>query len=487
MKIRLSYFKSVLLIFLLGFLTVIYGCKKFIEVDAPKTSINQENIYTNNTNAISALTAIYTKMSSSTFSLQLSIYPELSADNLTLYDLNNSAAITYYLNKLSPRYQTDLYSTVLWNDLYQYIYYCNSAIAGLSKTNDVSKNVKQHLMGEAYFLRAFFYFYLENLYQNVPIVLTTDYSINSKLFNSSADEVLGQIESDLKMAQNLLTNEYLDKTLDNSTQERIRPNAMAATALLARLHLFRKNWVGAEEEASKVINATSLYILPDLRSAFLKNSSETIWALQPVSFDVNTKEGEFYIYSSEGPNSTNYTYLSSDLLQKFEAGDDRRNEWVGAFIGGTIYYYPTKYKIKNGDPSSANEYTIVLRLAEQYLIRAEAKIQQGKINEGIADINVIRKRARSLLQQVPNPLPEIGNDLTKENALEAVLNERRLELFTEWGFRWFDLRRTNKIDAIMPATAILKGSEWNSYQSLYPIPAGEISSNINLIQNPGYK
>ena len=235
MKTYPIFFRIAGIVLIINFFCILLGCKKFIEVDAPKTSINQENVFTNNSNAISAVTAIYTMLSSSTFSLQLSVYPDLSADNLTLYDLNNSAAVTYYLNKLKPRYETDIYTTVLWNDLYKYIYYCNSAIEGLSKSKGVTENVKKHLTGEAYFLRGFFYFYLENLYQNVPIVLTTDYSINSRLPNSTADQVFGQIELDLKKAQTLLTSEYLDKSLDNSTQERIRPNAMAATALLARL------------------------------------------------------------------------------------------------------------------------------------------------------------------------------------------------------------------------------------------------------------
>jgi len=127
------------------------------------------------------------------------------------------------------------------------------------------------------------------------------------------------------------------------------------------------------------------------------------------------------------------------------------------------------------------EYDIVLRLAEQYLIRAEARAKQNNLTgtgSAIIDLNVIRNRAGL-------------SDTTitvQENMLNAILLERRKELFTEWGHRWFDLKRTGKIDAVMQAYAPVKGTTWESYKSLYPIAQKQIDLNPGMAgqQNPGY-
>lgn len=463
------------------------SCKKFIEVDAPITSINKDNIYNTDNNAIAVLTGIYTKMSSTDFSLSQSLYPELSADNLSLFDLNNSYAKLYYVNDLLSTYPGSL--VIQWNDLFSYIYYCNDAIEGITKSNSISTEIKNQLLGEAYFLRGFYYFYLVNLYGRPPLILTTDYSESSIQPNSSADQIYSQIILDLKQAEALLKENYIDGSLRKSTIERVRPNKFSASALLARVYLFTKNYKLADTESSKIIEFRSMYSLASISEAFLKNSSETIWALQPVTSNKNTAEGDFFIYNSTGPSTINYTYLSNSLINSFEKGDLRRTQWVGDFTtNSTTFFYPTKYKVKNGDPSTATEYAIVLRLAEQYLIRAEARIQLGNIKGGTEDLNVLRARSRaSSTDEIPNPLPDLSVTITKTDALDALLRERRIELFTEWGHRWFDIKRLQKVDEIMTIETHNKGGNWKSYSSLYPIPISEMKNNPNINQNSGYK
>jgi len=121
----------------------------------------------------------------------------------------------------------------------------------------------------------------------------------------------------------------------------------------------------------------------------------------------------------------------------------------------------------------------VLRVAEQYLIRAEARAHLNKLNDAIDDINVIR--ARASLGGLPYLQEQNG-------VLDAVAKERQIELFAEWGHRWFDLKRTGKIDSVMSQITPQKigGGMWNSYQQLYPIPRGEMISDPNLTQNNGY-
>ena len=121
---------------------------------------------------------------------------------------------------------------------------------------------------------------------------------------------------------------------------------------------------------------------------------------------------------------------------------------------------------------------MMFRLAEQYLIRAEARAQQNNISDAQADLNKIRTRAR-----LPNTTAADKNSI-----LSAILHERQTELFSEWGNRWFDLKRTNNIDAVMSIMTPKKanGLQWQSYKQLNPLPFTEIQRDPSLLQNLGY-
>jgi hypothetical protein len=174
-------------------------------------------------------------------------------------------------------------------------------------------------------------------------------------------------------------------------------------------------------------------------------------------------------------------------MNAFEAGDKRRC-WIdstnAAPMDGmpkVVSYYPNKYNI--GQPNSAfmappREYYVMLRLAEQYLVRAEAAANGGPggLASAIADLNVIRSRAG---------LPALPASLGKDQVLAAVAKERQTELFAEWGHRWFDLKRTGKAHTLLSAIP-LKQPWAGDHQLLYPIPNTEISVNHFLTQNPGY-
>ncbi len=159
------------------------------------------------------------------------------------------------------------------------------------------------------------------------------------------------------------------------------------------------------------------------------------------------------------------------MLNAFEPGDLRKAKWLNStVIGGQIYFYPFKYKIRSGRP--VTEYYMVLRLAEQYLIRAEAEAKLNDLSDAIADLNIVRSRAG-----LPNT-----SATTQAQLLAAIKHERQVELFCEWGSRWFDLKRTGDIDAVLGA----EKTGWSSTDSLYPIPFSEIQANPFLTQNTGY-
>jgi starch-binding outer membrane protein, SusD/RagB family len=337
---------------------------------------------------------------------------------------------------------------------------------------------QQQLRGEAKVLRAFFYFYLVNLFGDVPIVTSTDFTVNSVVKRSPVSAVYEQIIADLEDAKSLLSDNYLDGNLQKySVPERVRPTKWAASALLARAYLFNNEYQNAESEATAVIGNTSLFGLSLLSEVFQKNSNEAIWQLQPVTPNHNTEEGWLFVLPETGPDSYSWpVYLDSAFLGEFETGDERKNSWIGSVaIGSETFSYPYKYKEATFG-SAVTEYLMVFRLAEQYLIRAEAKAQQNDMAGGLSDLNAIRNRA-SLA----------NSDATDQSSLlKAIMQERQVELFTEWANRWLDLKRTNSIDAIMTDATIRKGGEWNNYQQLYPLPLSDIQRNPNLTQNTGY-
>ena len=164
--------------------------------------------------------------------------------------------------------------------------------------------------------------------------------------------------------------------------------------------------------------------------------------------------------------------MSPQLLSAFATGDQRRFKWMDSITSaGTRYYYPGKYK--NTSSASIPEYQVVFRVAEQFLIRAEARFHQGNWVGAIEDLNVIRTRAG---------LPSLALTLSPPEIEQAIVQERRTELFCEWGHRWFDLNRTGTSTQVL---GVMKPT-WNPYDTLYPVPLNEILTNPNLTQNSGY-
>ena len=474
-------------IFLLTIIcSLLFSCRKAVEVNPPDTGLVSKSVYEQNSTAEAAVTAIFSLMAQGGMAdgqQSISCDMGLSADEL----VNFSSDIT-----LSKFYSNSLVSNMnpyFWPDIYQKIYIANSAIEGLTSSTTLSFGIKQQLLGEAKFIRAFQYFYAVNLYGDVPLTLTTDFRINIVLKRSPQKDVYAQIIADLKDAQILLSDDYKLPT-GKPTMERVRPNKATATALLARVYLYQSDWVNAEQQAnSLLINNTKYALESNLNNTFLTTSTEAIWQLYAVNPQINTNDGTVFILIGT-PSESYPVALSSAIIGAFEPGDNRFNNWVGIFQDTskrpfTNYYYPYKYKQEYGAPIT--EYQTLFRLAEQYLIRAEAEIQQNKVANGVADLNVLRRRARAAATvAIPNPLPDLPTNLSKADALTAVLHERQVELFTEWGHRWFDLKRTGNLDAVMSSLNMVKNRIWTPDAQLLPIPRGEIIANPNLIQNKGY-
>ena len=465
MKTQMPFMAYTLLLFAVTF----YSCEEFTEIEPPTTQIVNETVFTDDASATAAIRGIYSEMINITAgfanggSNSITFLTGLSSDEFT----NHSTSIDredFYSNSILS--DNSIIPSYLFGEPYKFIFYANSVLEGLTKSSGVTTSTKAQLEGEAKFVRAFCYFYLINLFGDVPLINSTDFRVNSTASRSSVAQVYQQIIADLQDAQILLTEDY-----SFSKQERIRPNKSAATALLSRVYLYMEEWANAETQATTIIDNQATYNLAaNLNDVFLANSTEAIWQLMPnENTNYNTNEGNEFILLTAPTNVS----VSEELLNAFEPNDERKIKWIGNLVDNSeTYFFPFKYKIDFGE-NTLMEYSMVLRLAEQYLIRSEARAQLNDIAGSQNDLNVIRNRSG-----LPNT---IAND--QASLLLAIEQERRVEFFAEWGHRWLDLNRTDRAHAVL---GLLKGGDWQSADVLYPIPQSDIENNPNLTQNPGY-
>lgn len=457
-----------MMIFMLLIFLLQTSCKKFITNELPRNEISSSFVFTDDASATAALAGIYSQMANHDHSFAngsstgISARGGLLADELISYERDlQLGSRAYYTNSLLP--VTASVESSFWVFPYETIYATNAILEGLEVSSLVSTSVKNQLKGEAKFIRAFTYFHLVNLFGDVPLILTTDYRVNTLAPRANKQTVYQQILMDLQEAQTLLQEDYPSGT------ERIRANKSVAAALLARVQLYLGNWLEAEAQSTILINNTARYsLLDNLNGIFLKNSKEAILQFQRTPISYPTEEGYLYILVT----APTLVSMTNQLYNAFETGDTRKANWVGMLtVGSATFYYPFKYKVRLG--TVATEYSTVMRLAEQFLIRAEARTMQNKIADAQADLNAIRNRAG-----LPNTTAANQSDLKV-----AIEQERRVELFTEFGHRWLDLKRWNRTDAVLGP---VKAPNWQSTDVLFPIPRIQLIADPNVTQNPGY-
>lgn len=474
------------------------SCSKLVSIPEPTNSITLPEVFNSDAGATSAIAGVYTQLINgsnglgasndaySVFSDGLStVLGGFSSDELLT--TVSEPRYPYSINKLTAENTPD----ILWRTAYTIgIYGANAVLEGIasSASPTLTDGTRKQITGEAKFLRAFSYFYLTNFFGDVPLVLTTDFNKTGKMARTKQADVYQQIIKDLKEAKESLQNDYAV-----SNGERIRPNKWAAAALLARTYLYINDYSNAIAEATSVINNSALYHLePDLNNVFSTGSSEAIWQLQQntsMSLVGNaTPEGMLWLPNPLHTGQPS-VFLSNQLLNSFEQDDKRKTNWIDStdyqpVQGGLsqgIYYFPYKYKTGSYNYSvggTPTEYYMVLRLAEQYLIRAEAEanLSSGDPSTAITDLNVIRNRAG---------LPDLPGGLSRDQVIAAIAKEWQTEFFCEWGQRWFNLKRTGQAHNVLSVIPVKQ--PWaGDYQLLYPIPRQEIINNHNLLQNPGY-
>ncbi|HTF20967.1 MAG TPA: RagB/SusD family nutrient uptake outer membrane protein [Chryseolinea sp.] len=463
-RIKIFLWRSLLLIAAGCITMVLSSCEQFLDVSLPGSRVVSEAVFGNEDTATSAVVGMYYQMVlhdafSSGATSSVTVMSALSSDELDDYSRETSVG-EFRHNELSA---ANPYNLSIWRTMYKIIYMANAVIDGLEKSSGLRDEVKRQLDGEARFVRAFTYFYLVNLFGGAPLLTSTGYQDNMVSERADAIDINDQIISDLIIAKDELAAQYI-------SGERVRPNSAAAAALLARVYLYKGEWSNAAQEATLVID-NSEYTLAPIDEVFLKNSPEAIWQLVPV-FGGNTLEGNIFILTT-APGTQVPFALSDHVVESFEANDIRAVSWVGEYATeDDVFHYAHKYKIKSTADEPV-EYSMVLRLAECYLIRAEARTELHDFAGAQADINSIRTRAGLLETDAAD----------RNSLLNAVMQERKVELFTEWGHRWLDLKRTGSANTILSPIKQL----WQDTDVLYPIPRDEMDKAPNLKpQNPGY-
>ncbi|WP_369769557.1 RagB/SusD family nutrient uptake outer membrane protein [Flavobacterium sp. WC2416] len=438
------------------------ACESFTEVDRPQSQLTGSSVYENAATATAALSDIYASLRdrgiASGNAQGLSILMGSYSDELQVYS-NDSHVTNFYKHNVLG---SDPSVSQLWSNSYSQIYAANALIERLPNSI-IDNESKNQILGEALFLRAYLHFQLANLFGDIPYITTTDYSLNRIALKSAPHQVYQSAINDLLVAHNLLGE-------TDPSGERIRANKALATALLARIYLYTEDWSNAELASQQMID-NPMYSIPDnLTETFLKDSPSVIWSLHPGLAGNNTSDAQILIFTSGPPP---FAAVSPSLLAAFETGDNRKSQWLGKITNGTnTWYYPFKYR-QNTNTGTSEEYTIVFRIEEQYLIRAEARAHLNKVSGAQMDLNTIRNRAG-----LSNTTAATEGDL-----ITAILHERQVEFFMEQGHRWFDLRRTNLANMIIGG---LKPA-WQDTHVLLPLPESELLLNSNLQpQNPGY-
>lgn len=351
----------------------------------------------------------------------------------------------------------------LWGGIYGTLYVANFILERLPDVTGVAEANRKQLTAEARFLRGLANFVGVYTYGDIPQVTSTDQTTNRSIPRTAKATVLASVLADYQAA--------LADLPDDSPTGTAYASKRVVQSALARYYLYQKNWAQAEASATQVIGSTKFTLVPDYTT--IVNQNFTAESIFEVGYTQNDDAGtlnslfvsrrevvpsdQLVVALNSAEAGTRVSTISFDVQQ--QGGND--NGW-------TVRKYGTAIQ--------GNANIVVFRLAEMYLIRAEARAQQGKLtgaSGAIADLNALRTRAKA-------PAITAGN---QADLLLAVERERQYELAFE-GHRWYDLVRTGRAQAVMSAFS----PNWNSRYELWPIPQSETLRNPGLqgAQNPGY-
>jgi hypothetical protein len=420
----------------------ILSCENYLEVES-FDKVSDDNIIFDKSSAETAVRGAYRSLASTNYSGGFQNTILQSGGDVR--SLNNAQTD---LNIINYDLRSDLsFVLTYWANFYNTINRANHVIQKVPLVSDVklTTDLRNQLLGEAYFIRAFSYFDLARVYGGVQIFLTPTTKAADKLglAKSTQAQVYAQVLADLNLAEELLP----------ATVVRNRATKFTVYALRARLHLYQKRYNEAEADVNKVLANSGYKLIKPFNLA-----AGTTESVLEFSFSVNDINSGYALWNTSN-RSLEPKAVLHNLLNDPAVGGGRKilsvKNSLGQFIGGI---YPTNISS-----------SYALRTAELYLIRAEARVKKAvpDLAGALSDLNSVRDRSG------------ISNSTaaTNQEILLAIENERRVEFALEPD-RWFDLVRTGRAATVLSIT--------NPNKYIFPIPAAEILANPSLEQNADY-
>ncbi|WP_288244001.1 RagB/SusD family nutrient uptake outer membrane protein [uncultured Chryseobacterium sp.] len=435
-----------------------------LEVDLPANQIETQYVFNNLQSADAALASLYGNLRDNSpisggttgSGVLLGCY----TDDLDSYAPTgeNTGIRDLYLNV-----QNDSNAAVLayWTSAYKEVYMANAIIQGIDQSTGILAKDKSRIKGEALFIRSVIYYYLMQVFGDIPYTTSTVYTVNSSLTKLSVPEVKGRIKDDLSNAIAMMDDAYRNA-------ERIFPNKKAAQLLLAKVYISDQQWPQAETVLNEILNSPLYSFEQDVTKVFVKTGSHILWQIKPKNANDPTQEIQTLYFANAAP--TRYA-LTLNFVNSFSTTDKRKLNWIAPVTVGTnTWYRADKYKNRT---TNATEYSIVYRIEEAYLMMSEVLTKQNKISQAIPYINATRLRAG---------LSALTAGITADDLLNEIMLENRKEFFAEMGHRFIDLKQAGRLQDLIPVKP-----NWKAHSSLWPIPQKELLLNPNLNpQNDGY-
>lgn len=462
--------------FLLFLVMIIAGCKKYLEVPLPIDQLATGTVYSTKPTIQAAVNGMYSAFSEGLLKATYYKFTYWISDEGEINPLPGSEVGDIIRGVIVPA-NTQLMS---WLYFYRSIYRANELIEKIPavKSDVLTESEKKLIIASAKYIRAAEHFTLVTTWGDVPLITTT-----------SADENLTKPKTPANLVYDAVIKDLLDAANDlpatvNTTNSKTIHNKYQALALLSKVYLYLGRWASADSAATQVIISNQYLMVTGVNNVFKRGSREAIFSMGSsgtgLLFDNRAALGWLTVPASSGNTTTTHCAIPAAMYAMFEAADQRKvnGNWISTAFSKN---FANKYLYN----SSATATTIAAgpqdfiyqRLAEMYLIRAEARTQQGIVtgaNSAATDLNVVRTRAG------------LANTTaaTQTEMLAAIEKERVTELFYE-GHRWYDLKRTGRLQTVLSAVPYKTGN-YQAHYNLMPIQAIELNNSPNLTQNPGY-
>ncbi|WPU92747.1 RagB/SusD family nutrient uptake outer membrane protein [Mucilaginibacter sabulilitoris] len=443
------------LLYILPLFVIFSSCKKFLDVQ-PQQQVDESLAITDAGSAGTAVNGLYNTLGSNNY--YGSNFPAISY----LY----GSDVVWTGSQAAPQeisaHKTTAYNGYIssaWGGIYKTILSANYILEAVPKVTDplFTAATKNQYLGEAYATRALSYFDLARGWGGVQLILTPTHnpSDHAGIKRSTLADTYAQVLKDLEAAEGLLP----------ATTNRNRFTQKTIWALKARFYLYNKQWALAEQYATKIISDNANYNLLKPYSAFFTGNIATSESVFEIAYSTSFKNNHstWFLPPALGgrrewaPSST----LVS-LLNDPNVGGGRSSLIAQTAPPGNLWYGKLYYRTPLGvDPA------YIIRVAELYLIRSEARAEQNNLSGALEDLNAVRDRSGVAASKAA----------TQGDILLAIEAERQVEFPFETD-RWFNLVRTNRVAAVLGITDATK--------YLFPIPASELLADPDLTPNPGY-